>query len=120
MLHEQTATDESDAAERRNHYDNGMCMRAIVHQLEFSLTRIEVMFERLDFRIMARLGAEVRVFDPIGLPMKDGVSEDDPKVQELRTLSMWSEAQVRQIMARMQPMANRCRSHVRPASTNSE
>ena len=52
-----------------------------------------------DLRILEKLSAEVRIFDPIELPMKDGASEDHPKVVELRTLSMWSEAQVRQIMA---------------------
>ena len=31
-------------------------------------------------RILERLGAEVRVFDPEGLPMKDGTSEHHPKV----------------------------------------
>ncbi|GJJ71743.1 arsenical resistance protein ArsH [Entomortierella parvispora] len=45
-------------------------------------------------RILDRLGADVRVFDPTGLPMKDGVSENHPKVQELRELSQWSHAHV--------------------------
>lgn len=31
-------------------------------------------------RILERLGAEVRVFNPAGLPMKDGTSEKHPKV----------------------------------------
>ncbi|KAG0264455.1 hypothetical protein BG011_006814 [Mortierella polycephala] len=43
-------------------------------------------------RILDRLGADVRVFDPTGLPIKDGVSENHPKVQELRELSQWSHA----------------------------
>ncbi|KAI8597028.1 flavoprotein-like protein [Dissophora ornata] len=43
-------------------------------------------------RILDRLGADVRVFDPTGLPVKDGVSENHPKVQELRELSQWSHA----------------------------
>ncbi|KAF9180172.1 hypothetical protein BGZ51_006280 [Haplosporangium sp. Z 767] len=43
-------------------------------------------------RILDRLGADVRVFDPTGLPIKDGVSENHPKVQELRELSKWSHA----------------------------
>lgn len=41
-------------------------------------------------RILLRLGADVRVFDPRGLPMKDGVSEMNAKVLELRALSEWS------------------------------
>lgn len=45
-------------------------------------------------RILDLLGAEVRVFDPAGLPLKDEVSEKHDKVVELRSLSMWSEAQV--------------------------
>lgn len=42
-------------------------------------------------RILHRLGADVRVFDPRGLPVKDDVQHDHPKVQELRTLSHWSD-----------------------------
>jgi arsenic resistance protein ArsH len=45
-------------------------------------------------RLLQRLGAETRVFDPHGLPMVDSVPADHPKVQELRALSAWSEGQV--------------------------
>ncbi|KAH8548405.1 NADPH-dependent FMN reductase [Umbelopsis sp. PMI_123] len=45
-------------------------------------------------RILDKLGAEVKIFDPTGLPVKDDVSQDHPKVQELRALSTWSQAQV--------------------------
>ncbi len=50
-------------------------------------------------RILERLGAEVRVLDPAGLPLVDDPqgydpAADHPKVQELRELSLWSEAQV--------------------------
>jgi len=45
-------------------------------------------------RLLDRLGAEVRIFDPSGLPLPDDTSADHPKVQELRELSLWSEAQV--------------------------
>lgn len=45
-------------------------------------------------RILRRLGAEVRIFDPAGLPLPDAVSPDHPKVAELRDLSIWSEGQV--------------------------
>ena len=31
-------------------------------------------------RILEHLGADVRVYDPAGLPMKDGVSDQNPKV----------------------------------------
>ena len=45
-------------------------------------------------RILDFLGAEVRVFDPADLPVKDESSAEHDKVAELRNLSMWSEAQV--------------------------
>jgi len=45
-------------------------------------------------RILQRLGAETRIFDPRELPLPDAVSPDHPKVQELRALSAWSEGQV--------------------------
>ena len=45
-------------------------------------------------RILHRLGADVRVFDPKELPMKDDVSMGHEKVQELRGLSAWSDGQV--------------------------
>lgn len=45
-------------------------------------------------RLLERMGAETRIFDPHGLPMPDSAPADHPKVQELRTLSMWSEGQV--------------------------
>jgi arsenic resistance protein ArsH len=45
-------------------------------------------------RLLQHFGADTRVFDPHGLPMVDSVAPDHPKVQELRTLSQWSEGQV--------------------------
>ncbi|GAB7332421.1 hypothetical protein MBLNU13_g04230t1 [Cladosporium sp. NU13] len=42
-------------------------------------------------RILWRLGCDVRVYDPTGLPMKDDVQHTHPKVQELRDLSRWSD-----------------------------
>ncbi|OQD83969.1 hypothetical protein PENANT_c014G08994 [Penicillium antarcticum] len=42
-------------------------------------------------RILFRLGCDVRVFDPQGLPVKNDVDTDHPKVQELRKLSQWSD-----------------------------
>ncbi len=45
-------------------------------------------------RILRRLGAEVRIFNPAGLPLPDATSPDHPKVKELRDLSLWSEGQV--------------------------
>jgi len=45
-------------------------------------------------RLLTRMGAETRIFDPRGLPLSDSVPADHPKVQELRGLSAWSEGQV--------------------------
>jgi len=45
-------------------------------------------------RIITDLGAEVRFFNPMGLPLVDSVPADHPKVVELRALSQWSEGQV--------------------------
>lgn len=45
-------------------------------------------------RLLDRMGAETRVFDPTGLPLPDATTPDHPKVQELRELSLWSEGQV--------------------------
>ena len=45
-------------------------------------------------RILQRLGAETRVFDPRDLPIADSVPVTHPKVTELRELSQWSEGQV--------------------------
>jgi arsenic resistance protein ArsH len=45
-------------------------------------------------RIMEGFGTEVKFFDPCGLPMYGSEADSHPKVQELRSLSLWSEAQV--------------------------
>ena len=45
-------------------------------------------------RILTRLGAEVRVFNPSGLPLPDQPGADMAKVTELRDLVTWSEGMV--------------------------
>jgi arsenic resistance protein ArsH len=45
-------------------------------------------------RLLAHFGAEVRIFDPEGLPLPDGAPITHAKVRELRELSVWSEGQV--------------------------
>lgn len=46
-------------------------------------------------RILVHMGAEVKFFNPDGLPMYDyDKSLEHPKVKELRELSLWSEGQV--------------------------
>ena len=45
-------------------------------------------------RILTRLGAEARTFDPSGLPLPDDAGVDHPKVAELRHLVTWCEGMV--------------------------
>ncbi|MDP4593487.1 MAG: arsenical resistance protein ArsH [Beijerinckiaceae bacterium] len=45
-------------------------------------------------RVLRHFGAEVRIFDPAKLPLVDDAPDTHPKVQELRNLSLWSEAHV--------------------------
>ena len=45
-------------------------------------------------QLLEALGAEVRIFNPSGLPLPDDAPVSHPKVQELRDLSAWSEGQV--------------------------
>ncbi len=46
-------------------------------------------------RILTRLGAEVRFYNPSGLPLvDDGADANHPKVRELRDLVAWSEGMV--------------------------
>ncbi|ASA54494.1 arsenical resistance protein ArsH [Vibrio gazogenes] len=45
-------------------------------------------------RLLIRMGAEVKIFDPAGLPQTDTADENHPKVKELREYMMWSEGQV--------------------------
>lgn len=45
-------------------------------------------------RLLQALGAEVRVFDPRGLPLPDDAPDSHPKVAELRALAAWSEGMV--------------------------
>ena len=45
-------------------------------------------------RILESFGAEVKVYDPEGLPVFDRQTYDHPKVKELHELALWSEAMV--------------------------
>jgi len=45
-------------------------------------------------RLLQKLGAETRIFDPRGLPLPDDAPNDHPKAKELLDLMLWSEGQV--------------------------
>ncbi|MFZ4288206.1 arsenical resistance protein ArsH [Variovorax sp. HJSM1_2] len=45
-------------------------------------------------RLLEAMGAEVRIYDPHGLPQPDTAPDNHPKVQELRELATWSEGMV--------------------------
>ena len=45
-------------------------------------------------RVLTRLGAETKSFDPSGLPLPDDADASHPKVQELRDLVSWCEGMV--------------------------
>ena len=45
-------------------------------------------------RLLEAMGAEVRIFDPRGLPLPDSEPDSHPKVQELRSLAEWAEGMV--------------------------
>jgi arsenic resistance protein ArsH len=45
-------------------------------------------------RLLEAMGAEVKVFDPLGLPQPDAAPDTHPKVKELRELAAWSEGMV--------------------------
>lgn len=70
-----------------------MCHRAIV-----SLISLHRSYSRLlayeCSRILFRLGCDVRVYNPAGLPQKDDTQHTHSKVQELRELSKWSDGHV--------------------------
>ena len=44
--------------------------------------------------LLRHFGADVRIYDPSGLPLPDDAPASHPKVEELRSLSEWSEGQV--------------------------
>lgn len=45
-------------------------------------------------RLLTAMGAEVKIFNPSGLPLPDDAPETHPKVTELRELVLWSEGMV--------------------------
>ncbi|WP_114973595.1 arsenical resistance protein ArsH [Rhodoferax ferrireducens] len=45
-------------------------------------------------RLLTAMGAEVKIFNPSGLPLPDDAPESHPKVAELRALAHWAEGMV--------------------------
>ena len=45
-------------------------------------------------RLLTVMGAEVKIFNPSGLPLPDDAPESHPKVAELRALAQWAEGMV--------------------------
>ncbi|WND02517.1 arsenical resistance protein ArsH [Temperatibacter marinus] len=45
-------------------------------------------------RLLHRMGADVKIFNPSGLPLPDDADDNHPKVQELRDMMLWSDGQV--------------------------
>ncbi len=45
-------------------------------------------------RLLEAMGAEIRTFDPRGLPLPDDAPDSHPKVRELRQLAQWAEGMV--------------------------
>lgn len=72
-----------------NHPPRILLLYGSLRQRSFSRLVIEE-----SARLLERMGAEVRIFNPEGLPQPDTVDESHPKVQELRDLVLWSEGQV--------------------------
>lgn len=45
-------------------------------------------------RLLEKMGAEVKIFNPSGLPLPDDAPETDPKVLELRELVRWCDGMI--------------------------
>lgn len=78
-----------EPAVRAIHKPRVLLLYGSLRTRSYSRLLIEEAARLLDF-----MGAETRIFDPRDLPVTNTVPPDHPKVQELRNLSVWSEAQV--------------------------
>ena len=72
-----------------NHAPRILLLYGSLRERSFSLLVVEECA-----RLLAQMGAEVKIFNPQGLPQTDTEDENHPKVKELRELMMWSEGQV--------------------------
>lgn len=100
--------DENATEDWVNNLDLSTALNMAEHDLQSTKERLRVLvlygslrsrsYSRLvafeASRILFRLGCDVRVFDPEGLPVKNDRETDHPKVQELRELSAWSNGHV--------------------------
>jgi arsenic resistance protein ArsH len=76
-------------AERASHPPRILLLYGSLRERSFS----RLMTEEAS-RVLQRLGAEARTFNPSGLPLPDDTDAHHPKVQELRDLVTWSEGMV--------------------------
>lgn len=63
-------------------------------------------------RLLEAMGAEVKIFDPLGLPQPDAAPDTHPKVKELRDLAAWSEGMVWCSPERHGAMTGIMKSHI--------
>jgi len=75
--------------ERFDHPPRFLLLYGSLRERSFS----RLLVEEAD-RLLRKMGAETKIYDPHGLPQVDGASPDHPKVQELREASLWSEGHV--------------------------
>lgn len=76
-------------AQRFDHPPRFLLLYGSLRERAFS----RLLIEEAD-RLLRRMGADTRIFDPRGLPQPDDAPQDHPKVAELRALSLWSEGHV--------------------------
>ena len=76
-------------AERLNHPPRILLLHGSLRKRSFSR-----LANREAARILTRLGAETRSFEPTGLPLPDDAEATHPKVAELRELVSWCEGMV--------------------------
>lgn len=76
-------------AEPRQHKPRILLLYGSLRQRSFSRLAIEE-----SARLLELFGAEIRIFNPSGLPLPDDTDDQHPKVQELRNLAQWSEGMV--------------------------
>jgi arsenic resistance protein ArsH len=78
-----------EPAHRTTHKPRILLLYGSLRQRSYSRLLIEEAARLLDL-----MGAETRIFDPRELPVANSLPATHPKVQELRNLSIWSEAHV--------------------------